>query len=489
MRRNMSLPADSARAQTGLRAAWPAVPRLIGPACLLLAAACTAYRPAPLEPQRSVAAFAARRVDDLRVRAAVAKLLPQSATPWPPRRWNRALLLAAAWAQNRSLALARARTRAAIAAEGLAAQPPNPNLTLMSEYARQDAHPWLYGVGTAWLLRTPSRRALRVRIATLSADRTELAMMDQLWSVRSGLIRAMSDGEADRARLALLDRLVAVERRVLEMRRRRAALGEDAAAPLTAAEQVLLVARLRRDQLRTALEVDRSDLAHALGLPRQALHGLMPSWPDWGRPPPIDVRVLRAARERALLSRADLGAAIDDYAAAEARLRLAVARQHPQFVLEPGYYWDHGIGKFPLDLGFTLPLNGNRAEIATASADREVAGRRLLALQSAIYAQIDAANSTEDLARANLADARRLVENARQAETRARSARRLGESAALDTSAAAILTIEAELAELDARARLQAARDSLEDALQAPLSGPELALDVDRAAPKRAGGP
>ena len=56
-----------------------------------------------------------------------------------------------------------------------------------------------------------------------------------------------------------------------------------------------------------------------------------------------------------------------------------------QLTLGPGYYWDHGIAKFPLDVGFTLPVNRNKGEIAEARAARELAGKRMLALQADIW--------------------------------------------------------------------------------------------------------
>jgi hypothetical protein len=62
-------------------------------------------------------------------------------------------------------------------------------------------------------------------------------------------------------------------------------------------------------------------------------------------------------------------------------------RQYPQFQLSPGYYWDHGIAKFPFDVGFTLPLfNRSEGEIAEARAAREVAGQRMLAVGEIIGA-------------------------------------------------------------------------------------------------------
>jgi cobalt-zinc-cadmium efflux system outer membrane protein len=200
------------------------------------------------------------------------------------------------------------------------------------------------------------------------------------------------------------------------------------------------------------------------------------SWQDWGEPPPLDAAAQRVAREQALLSRADLGVAIGQYASAEAKLKLAIARQYPQFELSPGYYWDHGIAKFPFDVGFTLPFNRNEGEIAEARAGRELAGARMLALQAEIYGRIVAAERAESIARAAGDAAQRQLEAARRQERQAGLSLRVGATGLEEQVGAAILTLRAELEVVQMRARLQDSRNGLEDVLHAPLSGPELAL-------------
>ncbi len=184
----------------------------------------------------------------------------------------------------------------------------------------------------------------------------------------------------------------------------------------------------------------------------------------------------RAAREQALLSRADLGIAIQDYAAAEKKLQLAIARQYPEFALEPGYYWDHGIAKYPFDVGFTLPINRNKGEIAEARAGRELAGRRMLELQSVIYGDIAAAERAEQIARESAKAAERRLESALRQKQQADLGLRLGASDLQSQLGADIVAMRAELEAVQMRAQLQASRNTLEDVLHAPLSGPELAL-------------
>src|SRR5580704_13030495 len=129
-------------------------------------AGCVQYHAAPLKPERTADGFAARRLTEVQLRDDLLRLMPQAGT-WPPREWDRAELLAVALTQNPQLAVARAQVAETRSREITAAQAPNPDLTLQSEYARHDAHPWLYGIELNWLLRSPEQRRLEREIAGL----------------------------------------------------------------------------------------------------------------------------------------------------------------------------------------------------------------------------------------------------------------------------------------------------------------------------------
>jgi outer membrane protein, heavy metal efflux system len=438
---------------------------------------CAAYQPAPLDPMHSVEQFAARRLDDQALQTDVARLLPQAAASWPPQQWDRAQLLAVALVRNPQLAVARAHIQETRAHEITAGQMLNPDLTLQSEYgARGDPHPWLYGVALDWILRSPGRRHLEQEVARLDTAKGELQLMDGIWTLRRELIAALSDWESARRRLTLLDRLAAAQDRLLVGERKRVQAGEDSPSESVTVEQGRIETEQQQAQARTAADAAQVAAAKALGLPPDTLNDVQFVWPDWGVPPGISGDESRGARERALLSRSDLEAAIGEYSIAEAQFKLAVKRQYPQLTLGPGYYWDHGINKFPLDVGFTLPLNGNKGEIAEARAARDVAGKRMLALQADIYGEIVAAERAEHLARSSTDTAVRRLENARHQAAQSELSLHLGESNVMERVGAEILAIRAELEVLDMRAQLQSARNNLEDVLHAPLSGPEVAL-------------
>jgi len=122
-----------------------------------------------------------------------------------------------------------------------------------------------------------------------------------------------------------------------------------------------------------------------------------------------------------------------------------------------------------------LPLfNRSEGEIAEARAAREVAGRRMLAVQAEIIGAIEAAERAEKVAQANVAAAERGFDAARRQRENAALTLRLGGIAASEDTAAELLVLRSQLEVAQMRAQLQAARNTLEDALHAPLSGPEL---------------
>jgi CRISPR system Cascade subunit CasA len=386
-------------------------------------------------------------------------------------------LLAVALLQNPELAVARAQIETALAREITTAQTINPDITLQSEYAaRREMHPWLYGLSLDWLLRSPRRWSLEQEIARSDTANMRLQLMDRTWATRHALNTALSDWEGTRRRLTLLDRLATEQDQLLLLERDRVRAGEDSPSETVTAEQASIEVEQQQAQVRAQANAAQADAARALGLPPGALDGVTFSWPDWGTPPLVSEEARREAREQALLSRSDLGVAVGEYAITETRLKLAVSEQYPRVIVSPGYYWDHGIAKFPFDVGLTLPVNGNRGEIAEAHAARELAGKRLLALQADIYGEIAAAERAENLARTSAATAERRLETARRQLQQSDLGVRLGESDLMERVAAQILVIRAELEVLEMQGRLQAARDDLEDVLHTPLSGPEIVL-------------
>lgn len=456
-------------------------------ACTIAVAGCATYEPKPIDPHTSAAEFSARRLDAPELRNDVVRLLPRAAAEWPPQPWDRAELLAVAMVRNGKLASAHAQIDAALAHEITAGQISNPDLTLQSEYARHDPHPWLYGFGLDFLLRSSDRKQADIELAQLETANARAQWLDQVWSVRHALIGALADREATRRRSDVLTRLSAVQDRLVAIEEKRVAAGEDAPNDLIAARQTRLEFAQQFAEVRSSAVAAQAATAAALGMPPSAIDSLDASWVDWGAPIVADDQMLQTAREQALLSRSDLAIAIGDYAQAENKLHQAVLRQYPQFHLSPGYYWDHGIAKFPFDVGFTLPLfNRSQGEIAEARAARDVAGQRMLSVQADILGQIESARIAERIARENLDIATRQLALAEQQQKNTQLGVRLGAVEIDEQVRADVFVLRGELEIIQLQAQLQTARNTLEDALRAPLSGPELELAPASANPSEA---
>ena len=453
--------------------------RRVALACSVAAllASCATYTPKPIDPAQSAQTFAARRLDAPELRAEIERTAPGIATNWPPSEWNRAQLLAVALTQNPQLSVARAEIGAALAHETRAGETPNPTLGLQSEYARHEEDHWLYGLSFEFLLLQPGMRKLEIELARQETAGTRAQLMQRTWEVRRALVAALSDAEHARRRLELLTQLAAAQDHLLQTQQQRVNAGEDMPTDLVIVRAARIEIEQQQAQARSDAVVAQAAIAASLGMPPAALDGVVVAWPEWGDPPAIDDESLKSSREQALLSRADLAAAIGEYAQAETKLKQAIARQYPQFDFSPGYYWDHGIAKWPFDVGLTLPLfNRNAGEIAEATANRDVAGQRMLALQAEIYGEIEAAARAERIARENVDAAQRRSDEARQQLEHADLALRMGATDRMERSGADIVALRAGLEALQARAQQQAAREALEDALHVPLSGPELAL-------------
>ena len=101
----------------------------------------------------------------------------------------------------------------------------------------------------------------------------------------------------------------------------------------------------------------------------------------------------------ALFNRLDIRAALARYEAAEAKLRLEIARQYPDITLSPAKALDQGDKVWSLGFSSLLSLlNKNRGMIAEANSLREVEVAQFEALQSKVISDLNQAKAAYDAA-------------------------------------------------------------------------------------------
>jgi outer membrane protein TolC len=409
---------------------------------------CVHYAPAPPRPEQFPAAMAARRL--------------------PPKPagevWSAADLLAVALDNNPQIAEARAKYLTALAGVKAAKAAPGPSLTLTAEYAAEGPH-WGYTGASNIPLDYGARRSSRITTAQLQALQAYYDLGETIWSVRTDLEKARIDADAARAEIVMAtlsvgtraDRALRLERRV-EAGQDARSLAITANADVTAARRRLAAAMGRRDAA-------VADLAKALGVSVPVARDL-PLAPMPQAPPPL--ADLPTWRRDAAVSRRDVLRAVADYDIAEQALKLQVAIQYPAVSISPTYFYDHGVQKYPFDVGLALPpWDLNRNAIRQAEAARAAAGRSLELAQANVLAAVDSASAAfatawDDLKR-NIGQDAPLARAAAAAALRSQQA---GEGDKVDSLAAQAAEFDVLLAVNDAQHAAASASADLEDALR-----------------------
>ena len=445
------------------------VPSLAALALPLWLAGCAHFELKPLDVTQSASDFDARTLDTPELRAFIeTNLGPVSA--WPPALWDFKQLTLAALFLHPKLDLARAELASVRAAEITAGGRPNPTVGVTPEYnfnAASGVSPWIATVQFDIPIETAGKRGHRIARAQHLSDAARLRLGSLAWEVRAGVRNALLDlGDALR-RVDLLERQLAAQQRAVVALETKLANG--AATSGEVAPFRLALARTRKDITDARVQTDeaRARLASSVGVPLKSLPPVTALSADV---PPDASFASVEARRRALTSRADLLAALAEYAAAETALKLEIAKQYPDVHLGTGYQFDQGENKWALGLTVEIPvLNRNQGPIAEASAKRAEAAARVLALQARIVGDVDRALAVWQGAQASAAamEAVRTAQQNRLASLKAQFD--AGAIESLDLLNAEVELAADELFQWEARVKAMRASGELEDAIQFPL--------------------
>lgn len=408
---------------------------------------------------------------------------------WPLAAWDAAALRALALALHPQLRVARVEREGALArrdAERAAARPgvwSGGELTLERHTGGGGAaSPWTVGVvlelGLSERLLGVSRGAARADAADAMADEVLADAALAAWQVHRRVRDARLAWMVGAQRVDLAEALWRARREEADAWRSRLAHGAADARETDRARQLELEAAQEAEAARAAERGLRATLAAAVGLGVTQVAPMVLTRDDLLTPsPPLTDAGSPRWQEAALLDRLDVRAGVARYAAADATLRLELARQLPELVLKPGWAWDQGDRRWSLGVGVSLPaVGGNRAGIQQASARRDAEAARMAVLQSQALAELEAARAAADAARGDLLQSQAQV--AAASGTLQRTQRRLAAGSAdrLETIEARRGVLEAQRKVLAARSAEAAARAALEDVLQRPLE----ALDGPR---------
>jgi len=450
---------------------------------IILLAGCAHFVPQPLLPDKTATELDDRRLDE----AGLKKFLEQNSghamATWPKTRWDFQELTLVAFYFHPDLEVARAQWLVAQGGLKTAGARPNPSVSLYPGYDYQipnNFSPWNVPVTFDLPIETAGKRSKRLAEAQQVEESARYGFIRVAWQVRSGVRVGLLDYTLAGRRAGLLQNEFSEQREIVKLLQQRLDAGEISRPELTVAEIALHKTQMDLSDTQAKKSDARSQLAEALGVTEAALAGQELGF-DFALP---EVKQLTSAeaRQLALRSRADILAALADYAAAEADLRLQIAKQYPDLHVGPAYGWNYGqTGDSQWSLGLTLELpilDQNQGPIAEAGARRKLAAVKFVALQAQVIGEIDRAVSGWRVARAQWQTGNELLASEQRQQKSAEAQIQAGAGDRLDGLNAELELSSAELGRLDNEARLQTALAALEDALQQPADS--LAAVIDK---------
>ena len=436
-----------------------------------LLAGCAQFESRPISPVETAARLDARRLDDARLKVFLETNLSRPLESWPMQSWDFKTLALAAFYFHPALDLARVQWRVAQAGVRTAGGHPNPTLGVTPGYDASATHglsPWIPFFNLDVPLETADKRGHRVTKARHLSESARLNIATVAWQLRGSVRASLLDFAAAGRRATLLEQQLAAQEQIVRLLEQRVAVGAISQPELTSARIALNKTRLELGDSNAKGAQARVRLAEALGVSAGALEGVGLVFDFFE--PAADELTSMEARRVALRGRSDILGALADYAAAEAELRLQIARQYPDVRLNPGYQFDQGDNKWTLGIMFELPvLNQNQGPIAEAGARREEAAARLTALQTKVIGEIDQAVAGYRSARGQLATATALLSVARQQQQSVQAQLQAGAADRLELLTAQLEVGVTTLAQFDGEAKVQQSLGALEDALQRPV--------------------
>lgn len=370
------------------------------------------------------------------------------------------------------MAIARTKWQAARAAAVIAGAHPNPTLGTTAEYNVDAAHgtsPWTRGFNLSISIETAGKRRQRIAQAIALAEAAHQNLADTAWrirrQIRSGLLGTRSVEPYLRRQLALeTERVRLVQRRV--------DLGLSAQPYLVTARLALQQVAVTADDARKQQAEQRAALTLAIGLPVAALDGISLTSEDLLLVPELDTLPQVAQQRAALLRRPDVLAALAEYEASDAALRLEIARQYPDLSIDPGLLWDVGQLKWTLGLSAILPLlNQNKGPIAEAATRREQAAAQVLGVQARAFGEADQTLASYRASLDKLHHTDALVLDQQRKVQSAQRQQAAGEIERSTTLGAQVELAAAEVIRQDTLIQALQALGALEDALRQSLDG------------------
>jgi cobalt-zinc-cadmium efflux system outer membrane protein len=433
---------------------------------------CVRFKSRPLAASHTAEEFDARSLTNPELRTFLERNLGREFDTWPVPFDLTHIILSALY-YNPDMDVARAKWAVLQAGKRIAAERPNPTLSVSPGYDTTTSipSPWLATASLDIPIETAGKRGYRIAQAAQLSEAARLNVLSAAWAVRSRARQRFVDFYFARETEHLLKEQQGLQQESLRMVEAQFEAGAISAFERTqariGAENIRF---LLRDAERQSVEA-RAQLADAIGVPLRALDDVQLSFESLAELPKEIPG--EQARRNLLLTRPDLLALLAEYAASQAALQLEIAKQYPDIHLSPGYEFDQGDNKWSIGVGVTLPiLNHNQGAIGEAIAKRSEAAANFAALQAHAISEIDRALVSYRLALQKATEADSLRTSLLKQEKSLHAMLEAGDISKSDMIGIQLQLSASSLTRLDAISKARQAFGLLEDALQQPSGIP-----------------
>ena len=424
------------------------------------------YLPKPIEPAKIANKLEQRSVSDADFQTFLAaQEYPKNQLPIAL--WGENELSLSALFFHPDLNTARAQWRAAQAAQMTAAQRPEIGISGSADNHSQHKNksPWTYTLGIDIPIVTAGKREAQIAQAAGLTEAARIEIAQTAWQVHSRVAKSLLEYQYSVAQSAILKNEVTLRTAIADMLVKRMDAGmassievSNARISLQKAEQAYMAESGRIAALGAAL-------ANDAGLSLSAFSQIKVQ--AFTKTEPVSLNDLQY---EALLNRLDIRASLARYEAAEAKLRLEIAKQYPDITLSPSKTLDQGDKIWSLGFSSLLTLiNKNRGMIAEATALREVEVVQFEALQAKVIGELNQAKAAYQAALEANTKAQAVLASQQKRTEQTQRQFNAGFADRLDFTTTKLENIIAEQSTLSTAYQAQLTKLTLEDVLQRPL--------------------
>ena len=368
-------------------------------ACLglgLLTAGCATekYQAKPLDPLRISARLLNKDSTSLNFKA---YLITQGYVEkdLPFATWGLNELTLSALYHHTKLDVAKAQLALANAAVNTANQKQKPvfgGRAAHSNQANGDKSPWAFGLEVEIPIETANKREIRVEEAQHLAEAARIDVAEAAWQLRSQIANDLLRYHENIALQKQLSHEVKKQDELIKILEKRVQLGALSNTELSQAKFLQQKTLFALNSEQSRLAAIRAALAYDVGLSSEKFNPIILKPLDLDATLAQPAKLINAPKnlqEKALLNRLDIRRSLEKYAAAEAKIKLEVAKQTPDISLSPSFAFEFGDSIWSLGFSTLLNLlNKNQTLIAEATQLREIEGAQFEALQAKIIGDL-----------------------------------------------------------------------------------------------------